>query len=372
MPRLTILRDSAIQRTARVMQVEGIFDIPFSERGGEAWDVDFELPQQWNVGLVVGPSGSGKSTLVRELWADAIVSNWEWSKDKSLLDDFPEDMSIKDITNLLSSVGFSSPPSWLRSFHVLSNGEQFRVNMARTLAERSGLSVVDEFTSVVDRTVAQIGSAAIQKTIRNRNQQFIAVSCHYDIIDWLEPDWIYQPHTGELLVGRSLHKRPQITLQVKRVHYSAWKLFGRFHYLDQNFNKAAYCFCAFWDDVPVAFCAVLSFPHPTSPGWRFHRLVCHPDYQGVGIGVKFADYVGAIMKSTGKPVRRTLAHPAVIHAANKSPNWKMTQSPRRNSAGIASSEKSLKKTYATKRLVAAFEYVGKALSKEEVAGLFDK
>jgi len=303
----------------------------------------------------------GKTTIARELFGDDMMRDWSWSTDKSVLDDFPAAMSIKDITALLSSVGFSSPPSWLRPFHVLSNGEQFRVNMARTLAEMPTLAVVDEFTSVVDRTVAQIGSAAIQKTVRKLNQKLIAVSCHYDVIDWLEPDWVYQPHTGELLVGRSLHCRPQIELQVKRVHHSAWQLFGKHHYLDNALNKSAYCFCAFWNGVPVAFCAVLSFPHPIRPGWRFHRLVCLPDYQGVGIGSALADYVGAIMKSTGKPVFRTLAHPAVIHAANKSPNWKMTRSPSRVAFAGNTTSSQVAKYISPTRFTAGIEYVGKSI-----------
>ena len=160
------------------MQMLGIFDVPPSERSIETWQVNFDLPQEWNIGLIVGPSGSGKTTVARELFGDYIVKDWQWSQNKSILDDFPKDMSIKEITDLLSSVGFSSPPSWVRPFHVLSNGEQFRVNMARTLAESKELSVVDEFTSVIDRTVAQIGSAAIAKTVRRRKQKFIAVSCH--------------------------------------------------------------------------------------------------------------------------------------------------------------------------------------------------
>ncbi len=77
-------------------------------------------------------------------------------------------MAIKEITALLSSVGFSSPLAWLRPFEGLSIGERFRVTMARALAETRDLTVIDELTSVVDRTVAQIGSAAIAKTVRRR------------------------------------------------------------------------------------------------------------------------------------------------------------------------------------------------------------
>jgi len=190
MPSLNIVRSSDVVRTARVMQVEGLFDVPPSKKSAVAWQVDLDLPAEWNVGVIVGPSGSGKSTLARELFAEHLTRNWEWDAAKTILDGFADGMPIKEITELLSSVGFSTPPSWLRPFHALSTGEQFRVGMARTLAEMRDLAVVDEFTSVIDRQVAQIGSAAIAKTVRRRGQKFIAVTCHYDVLDWLEPDWV--------------------------------------------------------------------------------------------------------------------------------------------------------------------------------------
>lgn len=366
MPRIDVLRETNVERTARVMQMEGMFDVPPSQKNAEHWDLDFDLPNDWNVGLIVGPSGSGKTTIAREVFGEYVVSGWDWPENKSILDGFPKDMSIKDIVNLLSSVGFSSPPSWVRPFKVLSNGEQFRVNMARTLAENKDIAVVDEFTSVVDRTVAQIGSAAIQKTIRKRNQKFIAVSCHYDIIDWLEPDWVFQPHTGELLVGRCLWRRPKIELKVKRVHSSAWQLFRKHHYLSTTLNPSAVCFCAFWNEIPVAFIAWLPIPHKIKNLKRITRIVTLPDYQGVGIGRALQTYMSAIVKGMGFKASITSSHPAVINSLNNDKNWLMTQSPRRTSDGGKLHRKmGLSKTHSTKRLVASFQYVGEALSKEE-------
>lgn len=55
------------------MQTEGIFDVPPSERSGEAWDIDLDLPADWNIGVIVGPSGSGKTTIVSELFAANVV-----------------------------------------------------------------------------------------------------------------------------------------------------------------------------------------------------------------------------------------------------------------------------------------------------------
>lgn len=362
-----ISRSVPIQITPRVLQLNGIFDVPPMNRSEEKWTVSFTLPEQWNVGLIVGPSGSGKTTVARELFREHLVIGWDWPEDKSIVDGFSADMSIKDITALLSSVGFSSPPSWVRPFRVLSNGEQFRVTMARTLAEMKELAVVDEFTSVVDRTVAQIGSAAIAKTVRKRQQRFIAVSCHYDIIDWLEPDWVYQPHTNEFYSGRYLHQRPKIELEVKRVHHSAWQLFRKYHYLDTNLNTAAVCFCAFWKGQPVAFSSILHFPHAKVKDIkREHRTVCLPDFQGVGIGNALSDYIGAMCKGIGFRFVSETSHPGMIQFRNKAVNWRMKQAPthKKALAGTNSARQSWSNQL-RQRLVASFEYIGPALPADE-------
>lgn len=376
MPRAVIVRESNIERTARVMQMEGIFDVPPSQRSAEQWEVDLSLPDEWNVGLIVGPSGSGKTTIARELFGEQMITGWDWSANRSILDDFPKSMGIKEIVDLLSSVGFSSPPSWVRPFGVLSNGEQFRVNLARTLAEMPALAVIDEFTSVVDRTVAQIGSAAVQKTVRRRDQKLIAVSCHYDIIDWLEPDWVYQPHTGEYYTGRYLHQRPRIELEVKRVHSSAWQLFRKHHYLDTKLNEASVCFVAFWKGVPVAFTAVLHFPHPKRKRTkREHRTVCLPDYQGVGIGNALSKYIGAMCRGLGYSWISQTSHPAMIRSRASSLDWRMIASPNRDTQtmgkAFTGSDKSNKTAGPATRLRASFEYIGPALPRAEAERIWN-
>lgn len=372
MPRLSILRQSDIARTPRVMQLEGIFDISPLKKSVETWDVDFDLPQKWNIGAVAGPSGCGKTTLINEAWKDYVVDFWEWDSQKSVVDSFPQSMSIKEIVNLLSSVGFSSPPSWLRPFHVLSNGEKFRAHIARTLAEKTDLAVIDEFTSVVDRNVAKIASAAIQKTVRRRNQKLIVSSCHYDILDWLEPDWVYQPHTGEYYNGRYLHQRPKIKLEVRRVHYSMWKVFKKHHYLDTSLHKAARCFCAFWDDTPVAFSSWIHFLHAKKRAKREHRTVCLPDFQGVGIGNALSDFCASLMRGLGFDAISTTSNPAMTISRNKSVNWVMTRKPSRVSIGGAGSKnKGFRAKRSNKRLSASFKFVGEPMNTEDAVRLWN-
>ena len=169
--KLSISRTTDIARSARVLQLEGLFDVAPSQQSESTWEVDLPIEGfDWQIGLVFGASGSGKSTLAREAFpcVPFISANtgYEWPDDKAVVDGFPANLSIKDVTSALSSVGFSSPPAWLRPFRCLSTGEQFRSTVARALCDPAPMIVVDEFTSVVDRTVAQTGSAAVAKAVR--------------------------------------------------------------------------------------------------------------------------------------------------------------------------------------------------------------
>lgn len=352
----TISRSSKVERTPRVVQCEGIFDVAPTERSQETWDVDLPLEEkEWNIGLIVGPSGCGKSTIAREFFGDAVCKGFKWPKDKSLLDGFPKELGIKDVTELLSSVGFSSPPLWLRPFDVLSTGQQMRVTVARLLAENKDLAVMDEFTSVVDRTVAQIGSAAIAKTVRRRQQKFVAVTCHYDVQEWLQPDWVYQPHTREFL-WRFPGKRPGIELEISRVHYSAWELFKPYHYLNSNMAKQARCFVAFIENQPVGLVGILP-AMGIKNAYRISRLVVLPDFQGVGIGTALSNKVSDHYKALGKRMMITSSLPSLYHALIRN-GWRLMRAPSfaNSKGGDAAVSQRRQRTAAIARLTATLEY----------------
>lgn len=361
MPSIDFVVGSKVERTPRVLQMEDIFDVPPSESSELRLSVSLPIEERdWNIGLIVGPSGSGKSTVARKLFGKNLIAGYEWPKTKSVLDAFPAGMSIKEITALMSSVGFSSPPSWLRPFHVLSTGERFRVTMARAMAESNGCMVVDEFTSVVDRTVAQIGSAAIAKTIRKRKRQFIAVTCHFDVEPWLQPDWIYRPDVNQFQ-WRELQRFPRIDLTVVRVHHQAWAMFRQHHYLDTALNKSAICFVAFWENRPVAFSAWLSrFGRGIQNSRREHRTVTLPDFQGIGIGNRVSEFCASIFAGIGKSAHSTTNHPGMVAYRYASPLWRMTRGPSLESADRPGS--SIK--HAVTRQTAGFKYAGPALDEK--------
>ena len=164
----------------------------------------------WQIGVIVGRSGSGKTSIAKQLFSDAYIRDFQY-KSKCVLDDFPEELQTSDITRMLCSVGFASPPDWLKSYECLSQGEKMRVDIARALCLDKQVIVFDEFTSVIDREIARVSAFAISKAVKRSKKKFIAVTCHYDVVDWLDPDWVFCTDTMEFdrkkELGRPLNSK---------------------------------------------------------------------------------------------------------------------------------------------------------------------
>lgn len=188
--KFNITKETKPKETFRVSSVLNAFDLSI-DKVKEHFEGSIDIEgKNWNIGLIVGSSGTGKSTIAKELFPNNYIFEQIYSN-SSVIDDMPKDKSVKEITKAFTSVGFASPPSWLKPYSVLSNGEKMRCDLAKSILEEKEIVVFDEFTSVVNREVAKTGSFAIQKAIRKLNKKFVAVGCHSDIIEWLQPDWIY-------------------------------------------------------------------------------------------------------------------------------------------------------------------------------------
>jgi ABC-type ATPase involved in cell division len=301
----------------------------FNADEAHTFTIEASLPVDedgWQIGLIVGPSGSGKSTLGRKLFGPrAFHEGGNWPKGKPIIDVIAPDAPMDKATAALSAVGLGSVPSWLRPFHVLSTGEKFRADLARIVCESPKKVVIDEFTSVVDRQIARIGASAFAKAWRKTGGQAVLLSCHYDIIEWLCPDWILDMATGKFTSGRGL-QRPSIQLDIFQTNWRYWPLFEPHHYLKGLPNMvAAECYVGFVGDTPVAHGAVSTRPGLVEA--QFGRLVIMPEWQGAGIGVKFLTGI-AHMWRTGRnrhskpmPMLAYTSHPGLAKALRRHPYW---------------------------------------------------
>jgi ABC-type ATPase involved in cell division len=291
--------------------------------------LDAELPieaEQWAIGLIVGPSGSGKSSMGTAMWGkEAVWGKDGWPEGVPIIDAIAPQGGWEDVTSALSAVGLGSVPAWLRPFAVLSTGEKFRAELARVINEAPQQVVIDEFTSVVDRRIAQVGASAFAKAWRRTKGQAVLLSCHYDIIDWLAPDWIFDTADGRFTWTRGRLRRPEITLDIFQTNWRYWPLFEPHHYLKLPHMIAAVCYVGFVGETPVAHVGV-----STRPGMREGRacrLVVMPEWQGAGVGMRFLNEVCRLWRygenRFNKPLRMLFhtSHPGMAAALRRSRLW---------------------------------------------------
>lgn len=344
-----------------VKKVSAAFDYEFT---GESSFVVPKLvtPKEYQIGLIVGPSGSGKSSILKNIGCP-ITPKWE--RDKAICSHF-------DSIDKLHAVGLNSIPTLCKPYHVCSNGEQHRADMARQLKDGA---VIDEFTSVVDRSVAKSLSHAIHRYIRQMGLQKVTfATCHYDVVDWLCPDWIFDTSTGELTRGL-LRQRPAITLEIMPATRKLWSAFAPHHYLSDKINNTAKCWAAIWNDVIVGFASTLTYPSGTvKNAYREHRTVVLPDYQGLGIGVRLSDAVAEIHIRQGKRYFSKTANPRMGGYRDNSLLWRPTsKNKKKRDDYVSRSTQNNNDKFSAKLLLShasrecwSHEYVGLQNGKESV------
>lgn len=211
--------ESEVFNTFRCQAAANSLDIDVKKKSIHNLEINnINIPDKWNIGLIYGASGSGKTTLAYNLFGKDIFNN-KLNEEKSIIDQLPGELSYEECANILNGIGLNSVPCWIRPIKTLSNGQKARAEAAFLICTQNFVCI-DEWTSVVDRTVAKAMSVCINKFAKKTNKQIILLSCHYDILEWLQPDWVIDCNKQKFELPKSdsffLQKGKHSSLQLKK------------------------------------------------------------------------------------------------------------------------------------------------------------
>ena len=117
MPDFDIVKTADLDSSFRVVSIMSMFDMSMqnvTERFVGSIPIE---KSDWNIGVINGASGTGKTTIAKHLWPNEYVDKYEYA-DGAIVDAMPNS-EVGEIARTFNSVGFASPPSWLKPYSVL-------------------------------------------------------------------------------------------------------------------------------------------------------------------------------------------------------------------------------------------------------------
>jgi ABC-type Mn2+/Zn2+ transport system ATPase subunit len=359
-----LILKSPISETFMAKKAMQSVDLDAEEKSWHKMSIkNIDIQSPYNVGLIYGASGSGKSSLARHMFGDFEDSKIDMTK--AIIDQFPDHLEYEQRQQILTSIGLSQIPCWIKPVGLLSNGQQERAKIAFELAKEKDFYIFDEWTSVVDRNVAKVMSHCVQKFARKFNKKIILISCHEDVFDWLNPDFVIdcneQQFTDRRLLWQNYTRREQIEFTIREVDKRTWKNFSKYHYLSENLPGGIVRFYGlFLGNKQVGFqCFANYTPHKKGTKIIMHsnRTVIHPDYVGLSLGIKFVDCVSKILKAKSFRVMGKFSSTPVLKALLKNKAWRFAGKIKLASI-VAGGNMARKSGFREKVTCYSFEFVG--------------
>lgn len=295
------------------------------------------IPDKWNVALIYGASGSGKTTLAKKLFGEDVFKA-VLDENEPIINQLPKEYTYDECAAILSGIGLNSVPCWVRPVKTLSNGQRARAEAALLMVQNNGIINIDEWTSVVDRTVAKAMSFCIQKFARKHNKQIILLSCHYDVLEWLLPDWLIDCNEQKFYLREGedffFTRREQLVFTIRKIGRDTWKYFSKYHYLSERLpGGQIFLYGLFHEEKQIGFQCFANYTPPVKGKPKiFHsnRTVVHPDYQGLGLGIKLINESTRVFKKDNPSFRIMAKFSAVpvFKAMIRQKEWKYLETKR--------------------------------------------
>lgn len=190
-----------VDKTPRVLRVAEAFGIGLSESEFVIYD-NFELKvEDTDIVYITGQSGSGKSLLLKAL-AEKLTATKKVARlddvelqDVPVIDQIGQDFS--EGLNFLAKAGVSDAFLYVRKPSELSDGQRYRVKLAKLIESGAEVWVADEFGAVLDRKTAMGIAYNMARTARKAGAMLIVATTHTDLEKDLGPNVVVTKHYRE-------------------------------------------------------------------------------------------------------------------------------------------------------------------------------
>lgn len=94
--------------------------------------------------------------------------------------------------------------------------------------------------------------------------------------------------------------------------------------MNHEISNSSRCYGLYKDEKIIGFLAVIHWAHPNNKKIKkVHRLVIHPDYQGIGLGIKFLNEIAKIYTSKKFDFMITTTAKNLVGGLKRSEKWIM-------------------------------------------------
>ncbi|MTF12851.1 ATP-binding cassette domain-containing protein [Raoultella ornithinolytica] len=200
---INVAFNTRVNKTIRTLEIAESFGLGLDEKEWTLYD-NLELDiARGDVVYVTGQSGSGKSVILRELQrlmaknglTVASIDDFVFQDDTNVIDQLGKTTS--DALGLLSMAGLNDAYLFVRKPSEMSDGQKYRLKIAKLIESGADVWVADEFGAVLDRVTAQVVASNLQRAARAAGATVIVATTHEDLKNALRPSVQITKHYKE-------------------------------------------------------------------------------------------------------------------------------------------------------------------------------
>ena len=200
---INVAFQTRVTKTTRTLEIAESFGLGLDEKEWSLYDnLELEI-RGGDVVYITGQSGSGKSVVLRELQRlmreegqdVASIEDFAFDDSKNVIDQLGKTTS--EALGLLSMAGLNDAYLFVRKPSEMSDGQRYRLKIAKLIETGANVWVADEFGAVLDRVTAQVVASNLQRAARKAGATVMVATTHEDLKNALRPDVQITKHYKE-------------------------------------------------------------------------------------------------------------------------------------------------------------------------------